>query len=151
MSASNITVDPRTESNLIKLLIAAGTNVPSIFPKCTVGETDVVANKVLLGVPIITIIYETSERSLELRVLILECDSLKFHQVLFGVVYWAKVKKYREDENWLIRKIYWDAFMYYLFLVGEFLGTSREWLSYTIVSCCCYKSYFVVFCEWGIP
>ncbi len=40
-------------------------------------------------------------------------------QVLFGTVYWAKVKKFKEDNNHLMRKIYGDASIYYLISLGK--------------------------------
>ncbi len=41
----------------------------------------------------------------------------KWPQVLFAMMYWVKVKKYREDRNRLMKKIYSDAFFYYLLLL----------------------------------
>lgn len=52
-----------------------------------------------------------------------ELTPLKSPQVLFGMVYWAKKKKYKEDESLLIKKLYRDAFLYYLLLIGEFFNT----------------------------
>lgn len=64
-----------------------------------------------------------------------EIRSLKLLQVLFGAVYHARAKKYKEDKNWLIKKIYLDALLYYLLLLGKFLhnfGMECDGLNYSV-------------------
>jgi len=103
MVAVTLSVASLTQGNILPT-----GNVPDIFPKCSVGEAGVVTNRLILAVPIVTIIYET---------------------ILFGVVYWAKIKTYKQDDNWLMRKIYRDAFMYYLFLLVVAVASLILWFT----------------------
>ena len=45
-----------------------------------------------------------------------------------GVSLRAKVKKFKENRNHLMRKIFRDAFGYYLLSLGEFYGANRSCL-----------------------
>ena len=48
-------------NSAVSFLVVDG-NVPSVFPKCFVSNTDITTNKLIVVAPIDTIIFETSER-----------------------------------------------------------------------------------------
>lgn len=84
-----------------------GISLPSIIPRCLVGEANKVSTSSLITIgPVETMAFET---------------------ILFGVITWAKIKKYKEDRNQLIRKIYKDAYLYYLLLFLVSAGSLVMW------------------------
>lgn len=97
------------------------------------ASTSTATNRFGIAGIIGSIIFETSKLSVIVDIEIAPIYESGF-QVLFGVVYWAKVKKYKEDENRLIRKIYGDAIIYYLISLGEFC--SSTYLEVRLTSLC---------------
>lgn len=61
-SINHANAGSRTEPNWV-LLLATGVNIPSIFPKCSVGEANIVINNLMVVAPINIIVFETSERA----------------------------------------------------------------------------------------
>ncbi|KAF5359411.1 hypothetical protein D9756_003585 [Leucocoprinus leucothites] len=68
--------------------------LPGVLPGCLVASSSTAEDGYAIAGIIASIIYET---------------------ILFLIIYWAKRQRYKDEQSWLMRKIYNDALIYYLF------------------------------------
>lgn len=68
--------------------------LPGVLPGCLVASSSTAEDGYAIAGIIASIIYET---------------------ILFLIIYWAKRQRYKGEQSWLMRKIYNDALVYYLF------------------------------------
>lgn len=113
-----------------KNLLATPSPLPGFLPGCLIMTSTTAEEGYAIAGIIASIIHESGEYPIDTSEI--EGCILKRSRnilVLFAIIYWAKRRKYKEDQNWLMRKIYGDALIYYLISLGKYY----YWLNWHLI------------------
>ncbi|KAJ3562620.1 hypothetical protein NP233_g9459 [Leucocoprinus birnbaumii] len=82
--------------------------LPGVLPGCLIASSSAAEDGYAIAGIIASIIYES---------------------ILFLIIYWAKRRRYRSEHSWLMKKIYNDALIYYLFSLAFAASGIIVWFS----------------------